>query len=77
LVRLPLALRLVAAPHDGVDADVPVEGGGRQHRRVPGAPLDVEAPLRVGGQLVQNLSARPHGRVTGVIASCGTSLTND
>ena len=56
LVRLPLALSLAASSHDGIDADVPIEGCGRQHRRVPGAPLDVKAPLSAGGQLVQNLS---------------------
>lgn len=52
---MPLALRLVGSSHDGVDVDVSVEAGGRQHRGVPGAPLDVKAPLAAGGQLVQHL----------------------
>lgn len=47
-VCLCLAESLAAAPHDGVDADVTVEGCSRQHRWVPGTPLDVKAPL-VGG----------------------------
>lgn len=52
---MPLTLRLVAAPHDGEDVDVAVEACGRQHSWVPGAPLDVEAPLTAGRQLIQNL----------------------
>lgn len=55
LVGLSPALRLAAASHDGVDVDVPVEARGRQHRGVPGAPLDVEAPMTAGGQLIQHL----------------------
>ena len=55
LVCLPLGMGLAAAPHDGVNADVSVKSCGREHRRVPGTPLDVEAPLGAGGQLVQNL----------------------
>lgn len=52
---MSLALRLVAASHDGIDVDVSVKACSRQHRRVPGAPLDVKAPLTTDGQLVQNL----------------------
>lgn len=52
---MSLTLRLAAATHDGVDVDVAVKACGRQHGWVPGAPLDVEAPLTAGGQLVQHL----------------------
>lgn len=52
---MSLALCLVAASHDGKDVDVPVKACSRQHCRVPGAPLDVKAPLTAGGQLVQHL----------------------
>lgn len=52
---MSLTLCLVAASHDGEDVDVPVEACSRQHGRVPGAPLDVKAPLTAGGQLVQHL----------------------
>lgn len=52
---MSLALRLAAASHDGIDVDASVKACGRQHRGVPGAPLDVEAPLTAGGQLVQHL----------------------
>lgn len=52
---MSLALRLAAASHDGIDVDVTVEARGRQHRRVPGTPLDVKAPVTAGGQLVQHL----------------------
>lgn len=55
---MSLALRLVAASHDGVDVDVSVEACSRQHRGVPGAPLDVKAPLTAGGQLVQHLETQ-------------------
>lgn len=55
LVCLSLALCLAAASHDGIDVNVSVEAGGRQQHGVPGAPLDVEAPLAAGGQLVQHL----------------------
>lgn len=46
---MSLALCLVAASHDGKDVDVPVKACSRQHCRVPGAPLDVKAPLTAGG----------------------------
>ena len=75
LVRLPLVLSLAAASHDGIDADVAVEGCGWQHCRVPGTPLDVEAPLSAGGQLVQNLS-RSVCRFTLVISCCYTMLSS-
>lgn len=52
---MSLALCLAAASHDGEDVNVPVEARCRQHGRIPGAPLDVEAPLAAGGQLVQHL----------------------
>lgn len=52
---MSLTLRLVAAPHYGKDVDVAIKACCRQHSRVPGAPLDVEAPLTAGRQLIQNL----------------------
>lgn len=55
LISLSLALGLAAAAHDGIDVDVTVETGGRQQHGVPGAPLDVEAPLAAGRQLIQHL----------------------
>lgn len=58
---MSLTLRLTAATHDGVDVDVAVKAGGRQHGGVPGAPLDVEAPLTAGGQLVQHLGIMKNG----------------
>lgn len=60
LVGVSLALGLVAAAHDGKDVDVSVAAGGRQHRWVSGAPLDVEAPLAACGQLVQDLRTGAH-----------------
>lgn len=58
LVNLLLPQAIGAAAHDGVDADAPVEGGRRQDSRVPRAPLDIKAPLRVRGQLVQYLGSK-------------------
>lgn len=55
MVSVSLALRLVGSSHDGVDVDVSVKACSRQHRGVPGTPLDVKAPLSGGGQLVQHL----------------------
>ena len=55
---MSLALHLVAASHDGINTDVPVKACGRQHRGVPGTPLDIKAPLTAGGQLVQHLERR-------------------
>lgn len=55
LISMPLALSLAAASHDGEDVDVAVEACCRQHRGIPGTPLDVEAPLAAGGQLIQHL----------------------
>lgn len=61
---MSLALRLVAASHDGVDVDVSVKACSRQHRGVSGAPLDVKAPLTAGGQLVQHLRIQAHDLIT-------------
>lgn len=58
LVNMSLGLRLAAASHDGKDVDVPVKACSWQHCRVPGAPLDVKAPLTAGGQLVQHLESQ-------------------
>lgn len=52
---MSLALCLAAASHNGEDVNVPVKACCRQHGGVPGTPLDVEAPLAAGGQLVQHL----------------------
>lgn len=74
LVGVPLALCQAAAAHDGVDVDVSVEAGGRKHRRVPGAPLHVKAPLVLGGQLVQHLNGSGWG---GGAASVTEDFQND
>lgn len=52
---MSLALCLAVASHDGENVNVAVEARCRQHGGVPGTPLDVEAPLAAGGQLVQHL----------------------
>lgn len=52
---MSLALRLAAASHDRENVDVPIKACCRQHCGIPGTPLDVEAPLAAGGQLVQHL----------------------
>lgn len=49
---MSLALCLAVASHDGKNVNVAVEACCRQHGGVPGTPLDVEAPLAAGGQLV-------------------------
>lgn len=46
---------VIASSHDGVDADMAIEGSSRQHSWVSGTPLDVKAPLSTGGQLIQDL----------------------
>lgn len=56
LVSMSLALSLATAPHDGIDVNVSIKSCCWQHCRVPGAPLDVEAPLTADGQLVQHLN---------------------
>lgn len=52
---MSLALCLAAASHDGEDVNVSVKACCWQHGGIPGTPLDVEAPLAAGGQLVQHL----------------------
>lgn len=52
---MSLALCLAAASHDGEDVNVPIEACCWQHCRIPGTPLDVEAPLAAGRQLIQDL----------------------
>lgn len=52
---MSLALCLAVASHDGENVNMPVEACCRQHGGVPGTPLDVEAPLAAGGQLVEHL----------------------
>lgn len=48
---------IIASSHNRVDANMSIEGGSRQHSRISGAPLDVKAPLRTGGKLIQDLAA--------------------
>lgn len=56
---MSLALCLAAASHDGEYVNVSIEACCRQHSGIPGTPLDVEAPLAAGGQLVQHLQYQP------------------
>lgn len=46
---------VIASSHDGVDADMAIEGSSRQHSWVSGTPLDVKTPLSTGRQLIQDL----------------------
>ena len=55
LIHRALLLAFQASAHHRVDADLAVEGCGGEQRRVPGTPLDIEAPLVDGGQLVDDL----------------------
>lgn len=54
LISLGTADSIIIASHDRVDADMAIKRSGRQNSWVPGAPLDVEAPLR-GWELIQDL----------------------
>lgn len=67
---MSLALRLVGASHDGVDVNVSVKACSRQHRGVPGTPLDVKAPLIAGGQLIQHLRIQADVLLKSVDSGC-------
>lgn len=58
LISLSTVDCIVAASHYGVDADTSIKGSSGQDSRVSGAPLDIKAPLRASGQLIQNLVKR-------------------
>lgn len=57
LISLCSYVIIIASSHNGIDANVSIEGRSRQHSRVSGAPLDVKAPLSTCGKLIQDLSA--------------------